>query len=95
MTLKSLLLGLACALAVSTAQAGWFDRLQGNDTGGIIPWSPAIAQVYPQMAADHCASYSKIAFITSIHRVYGDYIAFVCAFPRDYDPVQARLAVPH
>lgn len=91
MTLKPLFLGVTLALSVSAAHAGWFDRLQGNDTGGIIPWSPAVAQAYPQMAADHCASYNKVAFITSIHRIYGDYIAFVCAFPRDYDPVQARL----
>ena len=93
MTLKSLLLGVGLALSVSAAQAGWFDRLQGNDTGGIIPWSPATAQVYPQMAAEHCATYNKVAFITSIHRVYGDYIAFVCAFPRNYDPMRARYMV--
>jgi len=94
MTLKPLLLGFALALSASAASAGWFDRLKGNDTGGIIPWSPDVQQSYPQMAADHCASYNKVAFITSVHKVYGDYIAFVCAFPRDYDPIRARYA-PH
>ena len=91
MRLKPLFVGLTLSLCASAAHAGWFDMLRGNDTGGIIPWSPEIAKVYPKMAADHCATYNKIAFITSIHRVYGDYIAFVCAFPRDYDPVRARL----
>jgi hypothetical protein len=89
MTIKPLLTALALVLAVP-AQAGWFDALQGNDTGGIIPWSPGIEQVAMERAGAHCATYNKVAAITSVHRVYGDYIGFICAFPRGYDPVKDR-----
>ena len=54
--------------------------LTGNDTGGIITWSPEHQQVAPEWAADHCARYGKFARITSVHRQYGDYIAFRCEF---------------
>jgi hypothetical protein len=30
------------------------------------------------LAADHCARWGRLAHITSVHRRYGDYIAFVC-----------------
>jgi hypothetical protein len=76
------------SLAASAAQAGWFD-VWGNDTGGIISWSPAIRYTYRDLAADHCAHYNKVAHITSVHPWYGDYVGFVCAFPRHYDPVKA------
>lgn len=52
--------------------------ITGNDTGGIIPYSPAVAHVYRQMAADYCASWGRLSHITSVHRRYGDYIGFVC-----------------
>jgi len=52
--------------------------ITGNDTGGIIPYSPAIEHVYRQMAADHCARWGRLSHITSVRRRYGDYIGFVC-----------------
>ena len=81
---------VACAMlfAASGAQAGYV--FKGNDTGGIISWNPEIAYSYKEIAAIHCSQYNKVAFITSIHPVYGDYVGFVCAFPRGYDPVKAR-----
>jgi hypothetical protein len=80
---------LALLLGVATAaNAGWYGEY-GNDTGGIIPWSPEVSTVYKQVAAHHCAQYDKIARITSVHRWYGDYVGFVCAFPRGYDPEKA------
>lgn len=90
---------LAAALAASllaggasAARAeGW--GIQSNDTGGIIPWSPAIAHTYRQIAAAECARWYKVAYITSVHRVYGDYVGFVCVFPRGYDPVKAWAAL--
>jgi hypothetical protein len=56
--------------------------LTGNDTGGIITWSPEHQRVARPWAADHCAHYRKAARITSIRARYGDYIAFECYFPR-------------
>jgi len=79
----------AAAIAAITmlnapAQAGgWFgivDGLVGNDTGGIIPWSPVNEQYRYSIAGDYCAIFRKSAHITSVHRQYGDYIAFVCRF---------------
>jgi hypothetical protein len=50
----------------------------GNDTGGIIPYSPAITSTYRQIAAEYCARWSRLSHVTSVHRKYGDYISFVC-----------------
>ncbi|HTT47693.1 MAG TPA: hypothetical protein VMG39_06770 [Pseudolabrys sp.] len=54
--------------------------LTGNDTGGIITWSPEHQAVARDWAAAHCARYNKYARITSVHAQYGDYIAFACEF---------------
>jgi hypothetical protein len=62
----------------SAGLAGPGPWITGNDTGGIIPYSPAIARVYRQMAADYCASWGRLSHITSVNRRYGDYIGFVC-----------------
>jgi hypothetical protein len=95
MTLKSLIVTVALAFAAlsltAPAGAGWFDRLQGNDTGGIIPWSPETDQTYGQIAAAHCATYNKIALVTSVHAQSGDYIGFICAFPPGYDPRNGQV----
>ena len=56
--------------------AGPGPGITGNDTGGIIPYSPD--KDYRQMASDYCARWGRYARITSVHRVYGDYIAFSC-----------------
>ncbi|MEA2870353.1 MAG: hypothetical protein QOF14_5284 [Hyphomicrobiales bacterium] len=62
--------------------------INGNDTGGIIPWSPALrAYGYREAAQHHCSGYKRIARITSVHARYGDYVGFACEFPRNYDPV--------
>ena len=67
----------AVALLSAPAQAGYVG-LVGNDTGGIIPWSPGIEPLMLSIASEHCARYAKTARITSVHRVYGDYIGFRC-----------------
>jgi hypothetical protein len=87
MRLQSGLFALAIVLFASTAHAGWYP-IKGNDTGGIIPWSPWVKHTYREMAADFCAQYFKIAHITSVHPWYGDFVGFTCAFPRHYDPVK-------
>ena len=62
--------------------------INGNDTGGIIPWSPALrAYGYREAAQHHCAGYHKVARITSVKARCGDYVGFACEFPRNYDPV--------
>jgi hypothetical protein len=60
--------------------------LTGNDTGGIIQWTPYVSRIYRRWAADHCAQWHRIATITSVHRRYGDYVAFTCDYDRRYDP---------
>jgi hypothetical protein len=94
MRITSCLLALCACLLASGANAGWLGWYgqYGNDTGGIISWSPAVRYVYKDIAAAHCAQYNKVAYITSVHPWYGDYVGFVCAFPRGYDPVKAWYA---
>ena len=80
-------------LFAAGAQAGVWGG-HSNDTGGIIPWSPAIAYTYRDIAAADCARWNKVAIITSVHRVYGDYVGFACYFPRGYDPRKMRWYAP-
>ncbi len=61
--------------------------LTGNDTGGIIPWTPGIEETALSTAADHCARYGKYAVITSVHPWPGDYIGFTCRRPNRWGPV--------
>jgi hypothetical protein len=58
----------------------WFgsEWVWGNDTGGILPYSPEIRHVYRQMIAEHCARWHRGSHVTSVHPRYGDYVAFVC-----------------
>lgn len=85
---KGLLAALLLPFVTVPAAAGFLDTrpFEGNDTGGIIAWSPAIAHVYRDIAAAHCARYDKAAQITSVHKRYGDYVSFKCHFPPGYDP---------
>ena len=72
--------GGGAALAGLAGPGPWYGRLfvWGNDTGGIIPYSPGIAGIYREMAAEHCAFWGRLSHVTSVHRKYGDYISFVC-----------------
>jgi hypothetical protein len=72
----ALTLGLAGSATAGILGPG--PGITGNDTGGIMPYSPAIAHIYRQLAAAHCARWGRLAHITSVHRRYGDYIGFVC-----------------
>jgi hypothetical protein len=75
------------SLVAGTARGGNF-AVWGNDTGGIIPWSPAVDDVYREVTVEHCASYDKIAHITSVGRDYGEFIGFECLFDPKYDPIK-------
>jgi hypothetical protein len=55
---------------------------KGNDTGGIIPWSREAEAMAMITANNNCSMYGKYARITSIRRVYGDYIVYECRFDR-------------
>jgi hypothetical protein len=85
-----LLVSLAALSLVSSAQAHT-PPFKGNDTGGIIAWEPGIHRVALPIAAGHCARYGKYARITSVHARYGDYVGFVCRWPRGYDPMRPVL----
>ncbi len=52
--------------------------ITGNNTGGIFPYRPALPGDYQEIAESFCARYGRLGKITSIHRVYGDYVSFVC-----------------
>jgi hypothetical protein len=85
---------LAAIICISVpARADQLYGLVGNDTGGIIPYSPPADQFRKLIAADHCARYGKLARITSVHRQYGDYIGFRCLFPPPVRTVVARRPV--
>jgi hypothetical protein len=71
-------LTLGAADVVFASLVGPGPRLTGNDTGGIIPYSPDLEGVYKGMAEAHCARWGRLSQITSVHRKYGDYISFVC-----------------
>jgi|SRR6476646_888438 hypothetical protein len=72
----------------AAAQAQTVTR--GNDTGGIIPWSCENEAAAQAIAAAHCGYYGKYQRISSVHRQYGDYIAFNCL----WNPRQAQFALP-
>ena len=58
----------------------------GNDTGGIIPWSCENEAMAQQIAADYCMRWDKYHRITSVHRQYGDFIAFNCLWSPHVNP---------
>ena len=76
----------AGAGAAFAGVAGPGPGLTGNDTGGIIQWTPETDQIYKDIAAAHCARWNRFAGITSVHRAYGEYIGFRCIYDRRFDP---------
>ena len=86
--LPTVALALALCGLPARAEVWSVFGINGNDTGGIIAWSPALrAYGYREAAQHHCGGYHKLARITSVHARYGDYVGFACEFPRNYDPV--------
>ena len=66
------------AAAFGAEFAGPGPGITGNDTGGIFPYRPAVPGIYEDIAESFCARYGRLAKVTSIHRIYGDYVSFVC-----------------
>jgi hypothetical protein len=77
-----MLILVVLAAAPSAAQAQLY--IAGNDTGGMIPWTPENESLAFAASDAHCAAYGKLARVTSVYRQYGHYIGFACAFPRGY-----------
>ena len=78
---------LAAGLGLMLASCAGVYGPKGNDTGGIIPWSPDNELMAYELAESNCAGYNKHAVFRSMHRVYGDYVAYECRFeppPRRY-----------
>ena len=65
-------------------------NIKGNDTGGMMIWSPRNERMAQEWADAFCHGHSKYARITSVHRQYGEYIAFNCL----WSPSIARFALP-
>jgi hypothetical protein len=84
----SSIIGLGIGLAASAVQADPY--VKSNDTGGIISWSCEAEAYALDIAADQCARFGKYPRITSVHRQYGDYIAFQCL----WNPNIARFQIP-
>jgi hypothetical protein len=87
-------LGFLAPDSAAAGLAGPGPGVTGNDTGGIIQWAPAIDHSYKEIAVAHCARWSRYAGITSVHRIYGDYIGFECVYDRRFDPRKAGLPPP-
>jgi len=78
-------LPLILALAAATgACAGPGPGITGNNTGGIIPWSPANEALAFDAADAHCAQYGKLARVTSVYAQPGHYIGFACLYGPGY-----------
>jgi hypothetical protein len=91
------MLGLTLAAFSVAAQAAWDgtgpDRgLSGDDTGGMIQWTPEIAHSYRSIAVAYCARWHRIAAITSVHARPGDYVGFLCLTDHHWDPRKGSLA---
>jgi hypothetical protein len=83
------LIFLVAGLSVAHAQI----NTRGNDTGGMIVWTPENEMLAFAAAEAHCAGYRKVARITSIYRQYGYYIGFACSFPPGYILRERALAI--
>jgi hypothetical protein len=81
--MRGMLFVLLLTIPLTGAAAG-VGPFEGNDTGGIIAWSPEAQRHARAIAQDHCAHYGKLARITSVNARYGNYIAFACRVPRAY-----------
>jgi hypothetical protein len=87
--IRTMLAAAALSTMVLVPQANaWNDLLEsvwgtkGNDTGGIIPWTPENEANAYQIASERCSSWNKYAVATSLHRQYGDYIGYRCVWDK-------------
>ena len=75
---------LIVGIGVSAPSVRGEPFVRSNDTGGIISWSCEAEAEARAIAFHECARFDKYPRITSVHRRYGDYIAFQCLWsPKD------------
>ena len=67
------------AASLSLASCGVIGA-KGNDTGGIIPWSPENEARAFDIAQRQCGYYHKFAVATSITRGPGNFISYKCVW---------------
>ncbi len=79
--------------ALSAACAGPGPGITGNETGGIIPWSPDNERAAFNLSDAYCGQYGKMAKVTSVYRQPGHYIAFACLLPRGYSVRERAVAL--
>src|SRR5712691_6856263 len=90
---RAALLSVIGVLLLGAAARAEIYIYHANDTGGIIPWSCENEAIAQQVAAAYCARWDKYHRITSVHRQYGDFIAFSCLWSPYINPY-ALPAVP-
>jgi hypothetical protein len=84
--LRAALLSVIGILMLGVAASAQIYIYHANDTGGIIPWSCENEAVAQRVAAAYCARWDKYHRITSVHRQYGDFIAFACLWAPHINP---------
>ena len=88
------------SVAVVSQASAWNDLTnsvfgyKGNDTGGIIPWSPENEKRAFAIAERNCRWNGKFPVATSIHRVPGDYIAYKCQWEQPRRPTRRYVKEP-
>ena len=71
---------IPAALGLMLASCAGVHGPKGNDTGGIIPWSPDNERMANDIAQGNCGFYNKHAVLRTINRVPGDFISYECRF---------------
>jgi hypothetical protein len=90
--IRALIVAGVLSVAVVSQASAWNDLTngiwghKGNDTGGIIPWTPENEKNAFAIAESNCRWNNKYPVATSIHRVPGDFIAYRC----QWDPPRAK-----
>ena len=90
MSLRVFAIAAACLSLASCGVLG----AKGNDTGGIIPWSPENEANAADIAQRNCAQFGKHAVATSLHRVPGDYIGYSCVWNPPVDTPSGKQRFP-
>jgi hypothetical protein len=86
--IRALVLAGAFTLIAVPQASAWNDIFnsvwghKSNDTGGIIPWTPENERNAFAIADEQCSRHNKFPVASSIHRVYGDYIAYRCVWEK-------------
>ena len=94
--IRKLMFVAAISLTAVPQASAWNDILnsvwgsKGNDTGGIIPWSPENERDSFAIASRKCAWWNKYPAATSISRMPGDYISYKCVWDPPAPAVTAR-----